>query len=172
MMALRGEENIVMTEIENKVVVHFRDGRVLKGYTYDFNPNKEVFHVTKTQNGTEVVEISTSQMKALFFVKSFEGNRRHPGPDEFSMEGYKNSPGIKVKVTFLDEEVMYGSTHGYAPNRKGFFISPANKDLNNKRVFVVKESTAAVETWRWGRPTKNTKSAPLMFTDSPSLSAH
>ena len=159
-----------MQKIENKVVVHFRDGRIVKGYTYDFNPNKETFHVAKTQNGNAVTEISTSQMKALFFVKSFEGNRDHPGSDDFSMESFRNSPGIKVKVTFLDNEVMYGSTHGYAPNRKGFFVSPANKEINNDRVFVVKESTSAVETWRWSmsqNPAPESRSVPSTVASTP-----
>ena len=137
-----------MTRIENRVVVRFRDGGILKGYTYDFNPNKETFHVTKTQNGGEAVEVSAFVLKAIFFVKTFEGQREHPGPDDFSMESFSKVPGLKVKVTFSDGEVMYGSTHGYAPNRKGFFIFPASKDTNNERVFVIKESTTAVETWR------------------------
>ena len=137
-----------MQKIENKVVVHLRDGRIIKGYTYDFNPNKEVFHVSKAQNGNEVTEVSTSLLKAAFFVKTFEGNKAHPNFDDFSMESFKNIPGLKLKVTFLDGEMMYGSTHGYSPHRKGFFIFPANKELNNERVFIVKKSTVAVETWR------------------------
>ena len=66
-------------------------------------------------------------------------------------------PQITVRINDIHSKVnsgstlsrlMYGSTHGYAPNRKGFFILPANKEINNQRVFVIKESTAAVETWR------------------------
>jgi hypothetical protein len=43
---------------------------------------------------------------------------------------------------------MYGSTHGYAPERKGFFIFPADKESNNERAFVIVASTDKVETWR------------------------
>jgi hypothetical protein len=146
-----GGGEVIVPRIENKVVVHFRDGRILKGYTYDFHPDKTVFHLIDAQNRKEVTEVSTSHTKAVFFVKTFEGNRDHPGPDAFCMESFKNSPGLKVKVTFYDEEVMYGSTHGYAPNRKGFFISPANREINNDRVFVIRDSTLAVETWKWER---------------------
>jgi len=137
-----------MPRIENKLVIRFRDGRIVKGYTYDFNPDKETFHVTETQNGKEVTEVSTSLMKAVFFVKNFEGSKNHRGPEDYSKESFEKVPGLKVKVTFFDGEVMYGSTHGYAPNRKGFFILPANKEINNQRVFAIKESTVAVETWR------------------------
>jgi hypothetical protein len=143
-----GEGGGAVAQIENKVVIHFRDGRIVKGYTHDFNPNKDTFHVSKAENGKEVLEVSTSLMKAAFFVKSFEGNKDHPSFDEFSMESFKNTPGMKVKVTFFDNEVIYGSTHGYSPNRKGFFIFPANKELNNQRVFVIKDATISVESWR------------------------
>lgn len=137
-----------MPKVENRVVVRFRDGRMVKGYTYDFNPNKDTFHVTDAHNEKEVTEVSTPLMKAVFFVKTFEGDKDHPDPEDFSQESLKNIPGLKVKVTFFDGEVMYGSSHGYSPQRKGFFVFPADKTINNDRVFVIKDSTVAVETWR------------------------
>jgi len=139
---------LIMPKIENKVVVHFRDGRIVKGFTHDFNPNKETFHVTDVHNENEVTEVSTVLMKAVFFVKTFEGDKNHPHPEDFSLESLKSVPGLKLKVTFFDREVMYGTTHGYSPQRKGFFIFPADKTINNDRVFVIKDSTTAVETWR------------------------
>jgi hypothetical protein len=51
-------------------------------------------------------------------------------------------------VAFLDGEVVYGMTNGYSPNRKGFFVFPADKKTNNERIFVIKESTTSVKTWR------------------------
>jgi len=143
-----GEEEVIMPNIENKVVVRFRDGKMIKGYTYDFNPHKGTFHVTETQYAKEVIEVSNSLLKAVFFVKTFEGNRDHRGPDDFSLDSLKNIPGLKVKVTFSDGEVMYGSTNGYQSERKGFFIFPTDKESNNERVFIVRESTVGVETWR------------------------
>ncbi len=137
-----------MPRIENKVVVHFRDGRIVKGFTHDFNPNKETFHVTDVHNENEVAEVSTVLMKAVFFVKTFEGDKNHPDPEDFSLESLHSAHGLKMKVTFFDGEVMYGTTHGYSPQRKGFFIFPADKTINNDRVFVIKDSTTAVETWR------------------------
>jgi hypothetical protein len=137
-----------MVKIENKVVVRFRDGKMVKGYTYDFNPHKEVFHVTEAQYSKDVIEVSNSLLKAVFFVKTFEGNKDHRGPDDFSLESLKSAPGLKVKVTFSDGEVMYGSTNGYQPERKGFFIFPADEESNNERVFIIRQSTVAVETLR------------------------
>jgi hypothetical protein len=143
-----GEEKTIMSKIENKVVVRFRDGNMLKGYTYDFFPHKNVFHLTETRYSKDVTEVSKSLLKAVFFVKTFEGNKNHRGPEDFSLESLKNIHGLKIKVTFFDGEIMYGTTNGYAPNRKGFFVFPADKETNNERVFVIMESTSAVETWR------------------------
>ncbi len=137
-----------MPQMENKVVARFRDGTVAKGQTFDFNPNKEVFHITRAQEGKEVLEVRTSRLKAVFFVKTFAGDKNHPSSEDFSEESLKSTPGLKVKVTFFDGEVMYGSTNGYTPHRKGFFIFPAHREINNERVFVIKESTTTVETWR------------------------
>jgi hypothetical protein len=143
-----GEGNVIMPKIENKVVVRFRDGNMVKGYTYDFFPHKTVFHVTESRYAKEVVEVSNSLLKAIFFVKTFEGNKDHRGPKDFSLESLENSHGLKIKVVFFDGEVMYGTTNGYAPERKGFFILPADNQSNNERVFDIKESTVTVETWR------------------------
>jgi len=137
-----------MAKIENKVVARFRDGRMVKGYTYDFNAYKETFHVSVTQYSKEVIEVSHFPLKAVFFVKTFEGNKDYRSPEDFSLASLKNIPGLKVKVTFFDGEVMYGSTNGYAPERKGFFIFPVDKGSNNERVFAIRNSTVTVETWR------------------------
>jgi hypothetical protein len=138
-----------MPTIETKVVVHFRDGKIVKGYCYDFTPNKDIFHVSPVKDETQTVEVSTSVVKAVFFVKTFEGNKGHENHEEFSMQNFKfDEVSLKVRVDFLDGEVMYGMTHGYAPNRKGFFVFPADKETNNQRVFVVRETTASVKTWR------------------------
>ncbi len=137
-----------MPRIENKVVVHFRDGRIVKGYTHNFSPNKETFHVADVENKHQVTEVSMPLMKAVFFVKTFEGDKNHPNPEDFSLESLKNVPGLKIKVTFFDGEVMYGTTHGYSPQRKSFFMFPADKTINNERIFVLKDSTVGVDTWR------------------------
>jgi len=45
--------------------------------------------------------------------------------------------GRKVKVTFIDGEVLVGSTLGYDPKRQGFFIFPANPKSNDIRIYLV-----------------------------------
>lgn len=59
------------------------------------------------------------------------------------------APGLmKVKVTFFDREILVGTTHGYTPERDGFYIVPLEKDSNNLRIFVISSAVKKVETWR------------------------
>ena len=40
-------------------------------------------------------------------------------------------------MTFLDDEVLLGSTLGYRADGSGFFVTPADGEGNNLRVFVL-----------------------------------
>ena len=134
---------------QHKVVIHFRDGKILKGHTSDFMPTKDLFHVTKMEDHKEIIEVSTCLLKAVFFVKTFMGDKNHPTHEIFSMENFTfDDDSPKVSVHFLDGEVMYGMTNGYDPKRKGFFLFPADKKTNNERIFIIKESTTSVTMWR------------------------
>lgn len=133
-------------KIENKIVVRYRDGKIKKGHTYDFFPNRPVFHLTAMEGEQEIIEINLSELKALFFVKSFEGSKDHPRFDDQAIsERLKTMPGLKLEVTFFDGEKMYGTSQGYDPTRKGFFLFLADQDVNDERVFVIKESTISVK---------------------------
>jgi len=58
-------------KVQNLVVARFRDGKMIRGATHDFGPQKRVFHVNtqekhgKTVRG-KVFEIFLSELKALF----------------------------------------------------------------------------------------------------------
>jgi hypothetical protein len=49
-----------------------------------------------------------------------------------------------VEVTFIDGEVLVGSTLGYDPKQQGFFIFPADPKSNNIRVYVVSSAAEKV----------------------------
>ena len=123
----------------NKVVVNFKDKTMKKGTTSDFLPNKAQFHLEEI-NG-KIVEVSIEDMKALFFVKDFDGNRNHQDNYEDNVAG----GGRKVKVKFSDSEIIIGFTIGYSPDRQGFFLTPADLQGNNERIFVVKSATEKIE---------------------------
>lgn len=130
--------------IQNKIVVRFKDGRIIKGQTSDFQPTRPWFHVAPMDEAnTPPIEVRTADVKAIFFVKDFAGNNVRKDVQTFSAD--KPSVGRKIKVEFNDGEILLGTTQGYDPNREGFFIIPADKDANNERCFVVASATRHVE---------------------------
>jgi hypothetical protein len=65
------------------------------------------------------------------------------------MEEKLETPGLmKVGITFSDGEILVGTTHGYTPDREGFFVIPLERDSNNLRIFVVSSAVKKVETWK------------------------
>jgi hypothetical protein len=135
--------NVVLSADKmNRAVVAFADGRRLKGCLLNFSPLKESFKFTPNETAQQKAptDIRLSDLKAIFFVKDFRGN-----PD------YKETPadatpkyGRKIVVTFLDGEELSGSTEAYNPQRVGFFMSPADPNSNNMRVFVISRSVQQV----------------------------
>ena len=119
-----------------KVVVRFVDGKLIKGFTHDFFPNKERFHLIPANNPSgEAIEVSMKDLKAIFIVRDFIGHSLYKERKKYIEE--EKPSGKKVEVTFLDGEVLVGATLGYDPKRQGFFIFPADPKSNNIRVYVV-----------------------------------
>ena len=130
--------------IQNHVVVRYQDGRVLKGFTNDFLPAKERFHLQPVDAppGTRPTELTTAGLKAIFFVKDFTGNPDHQDSKEF--DSSKPIIGRKIRVVFSDGELLVGTTQGYQPGRPGFFVVPADPASNIERCFVVTAATREV----------------------------
>jgi len=128
----------------NQVVARFADGRILKGMTADFFPNKSVFHVSVAgaPPGTEPVEIETQELKALFFVRDLVGDPQYVERKEF--DSTRPPAGRRIRVLFKDGEELIGTTTGYQPGRPGFFLVPADDGSNNERCFVVTAATEEV----------------------------
>jgi hypothetical protein len=126
-----------------KVVLRYADGKVIKGVTQDFFPNKDRFHLYPVDRPQgEPMEILVKDLKAVFFVRDFIGNSQYNERKEY-VEGEKPS-GRKVEVTFKDGEVQVGSTLGYDPKRPAFFVFPADPKSNNIRIFAVSSAVKQV----------------------------
>ena len=123
----------------NKVVVRFKDDTIMKGNTSDFFPNKALFHLSYREG--KIKEIDVEELKAVFFVKDFKGNKDHNKKYDDTVQG----AGRKIKVDFSDGESIMGYVLGYSPDRQGFFMTPADLAGNNERIFVVKSATKSVE---------------------------
>jgi len=133
-----------------KVIVKFKDGKILRGWTANISPNKEVFHLYRTEEFREkgekdIVEIKLSFLKVVFFVKSHKGNKNYEKVRTFEGQPKITPSQRKIIVTCSDDEKIYGTTLGYNPNKKGFFIYPIDPEDNNERIFIIQESVKSVK---------------------------
>jgi hypothetical protein len=120
----------------NRLVVHYLDGRLLKGYGRDVQPTRGSLELCHDPDGPDEsrVTIPFAHLKAVFFVHDFAGNPEHcpaPHADDVSARGRR------ITVTFVDGEVLRGATLGYNQNAPGFFVSPLDITSNNVRIFVL-----------------------------------
>lgn len=127
-----------------RVVVHYADGKVVKGTTQDFYPNKPTFHLFPGagEPSAGAIQLRMKDLKAVVFVRDLAGADFFTEPHTAS-EG-KHAAGQKVEVTFVDGHVLIGTTLGYDPRRPGFFITPLDPHGNTLRVFVVSEAVTRV----------------------------
>ncbi len=128
----------------NKLVARYADGRLLKGTTLDFSADKDIFHITPPppDPGWDRTEVSLSELKALFYVKDFDGD-----PGRVKNSSFDASPPAwehRVEVTFKDGEVLRGTTPRYHSAHGGFFLVPADGASNNVYCYVVEAATSEV----------------------------
>jgi len=125
--------------MDNKVVVHLRDGRLVKGTTANFSPTREMFHVTRVTG--ETVEVFLDHVKAVFFVKRLEGNRAYR--ERKNLDGTRGV-GRKARCECSDGEILTGFVSTYYPTRAGMFLTPGDPKSNNERIFVVKATANSI----------------------------
>ncbi len=135
--------------------MNMQDGSVLKGYLethaptdleslladpYRSFPNK--LNLQPANGSGKELTIDVTKAKAVFFVKSFDGNKtRHP------VRFYANGPaihGIWAEIRFKDGEVVEGiiqnSIHHLLED--GFLLSPSDPESNNEVIYVMKDAIA------------------------------
>ena len=131
---------------EDKVVAHFRDGRVVKGHTRDFSPARDSFTLQPYVATAGPVPVFLDELKAVFHVRTFDGNAGHArqkgyvgsvGEPRFSR--VMNS-GRKVTLEFQDGERLWGYAEEDEAEPQGFFFFPTDPGDNNLRIYVVRSS--------------------------------
>jgi hypothetical protein len=132
-----------MAANHRKVVARYVDGRLVKGYTFDFGPSQPRFHVfaQPSASGTST-QVLVRDLKALFFVRDLVGNPARYDGQEFPSGDA--AAGRHVEVRFRDGEVMIGTADSPTTDALGFFLVPADSESNNLRVYVVAAATRAV----------------------------
>jgi hypothetical protein len=103
----------------------------MKGKTSNFSLYHNFFTLNLL-NG-EVITVNIEKMKAAFIVKSFDGNNNHT----YTYKDKLPFGGTKVKIEFIDGEVMIGYNPYDVYGHHGFFLHPADMMGNNKCVFAV-----------------------------------
>jgi len=138
----------------SKVIARLRDGNLVRGFldrpggedpttflervagTY---PAEVTIRVAESD---ETLTIPLDSLKALFFVRSFEGHKEHREVKFFD----KNPPikGLWVRVQFFDKESLEGIIQNgieFLVN-PGFLLKPPDPAGNNTSLYVVKSSLA------------------------------
>ncbi len=125
--------------LQNKIVIHFKDGSIMKGNTSDFFQNKQSFHIALLDGKIE--EVDVERLKAVFFVKDLKGNNSYL----YKYDGVVAGGGKRIAVDFPDGETITGYVLGYSPQRQGFMMTPADSKGNNERIFIVNSATRSVD---------------------------
>lgn len=133
-----------MTE-KIKVVAHYLDGRLLKGTTRDFTALRPVFHL-QPMGGGEAASVRCDQLKAIFFVRDYDGFPGRRDIRGFLEAPSENAHGRKIAVRFKDGELFCGYSLAYSSDRVGFFVFPSDEAGNNLRVYVLTGGTKEVKT--------------------------
>jgi hypothetical protein len=138
-----------MSEENHKVILRFVDGKMLKGFIKDLKISADYLYIEDESNHQHKVRLK--ELKAIFFVRKFEGMRGHQEKKAFT----EARPGSKrVFVKFKDGESIIGSMEGEIPWEKGFFLEsmkektftivPVDGDSNNTKILVVTTSVKDV----------------------------
>jgi hypothetical protein len=138
-----------------KIVARYKDGSIQKGYTSNFNPDKDFFHLSLIDEATElptgeVVEVNVSILKAVFFVKSFKGDKEYIKVRTFDKSPAGPPSQRRIILIFKDGENFYGSTLSYSPRRSGFFVFPIDNQDNSESVFVPQGALEKVHIKKFG----------------------
>lgn len=133
---------------KQKVIIRFLDGKIIRGYIDKFSQQNS--HISIVDEKSNKQSIQFNQLKAVFYVKSFEGNKHYAEKKTFRET---NQKGKKVLVRFKDGESLTGHLEGDVPWERGFFLEskkggffliPSDYKSNNSKVFVVSEAVTNV----------------------------
>lgn len=136
----------------SKLVAHFKNGQVFKGFSRDFSPQAESFHlVLREGKVASSREIRMTELKALFHVKTWGRKDRHRDAKPGFPETPRPRPAasrrsvVKTVLEFYDGEKIFGYSLDYDPARPGFYLLPADRRDNNRKIYVVNSSLVNIQ---------------------------
>jgi hypothetical protein len=124
-----------------KLILRKKDGSMLKcSSRIPFSAAFQQLSVIDEDG--KVLKIPLAELKAIFFVKDFEGNPNYKAGREFG-EGSPRAGKI-YSVSFHDGEIIKGRVLNLAETKTGFFLYPADPLDNNEKVFIVRSDDISV----------------------------
>jgi hypothetical protein len=125
---------------KRKVILRKLNGEVLKGYIEGTPDLLTADQLTIESLTEQKIQISKRDVKALFFVRKFSGDKEYSEVKFF--ESQPKIDGLWVRLHFLDSE----SIEGIVANtikflvEDGFYLKPPDPNSNNRLMFVVKSA--------------------------------
>jgi tetratricopeptide (TPR) repeat protein len=119
-----------------RLVVRMLEGDTLYGVCFALNVKSDSFHLDlvdkKGQPLGKTRRVAFKELKAVYYVKSFDGNYDHS-----IMHREPHSQGASVVVEFSDGEVLRGFTYNsYHKEQERFCVIPEDERSNNISVLV------------------------------------
>lgn len=132
----------------DRVVIRYLDGKIQKGLVRSFSVEADELLLEESVTGNEL-RVPLGELKAVFFVRSLEGDPAHRERKLFGARKDAENLGKKIYIKFKDGENIYGFYRGDLPwkqgyfvteqhsTARGFFVAPTDSESNNIRIFVV-----------------------------------
>lgn len=137
--------------LKKKVVVKYKDGKIIKGWVEDFRSDREFFTLYPLieYSKEEMLEIKFLSLKAVFFIKDFPGNKDYKKVRTFNIDTKVTPSQRKLIVRFKDEENLYCTSHSHGRYKIGFFVYPIDPKDNNERIFVIHSAVKSVRLMKF-----------------------
>jgi hypothetical protein len=119
-----------------------KNGEIAKGYSSDFSPDEESFHLISITDPLYKEEIAFDNLKAVFFVKDFKGDFLHMDTFDFSKAPVN---GKHIIISFFDGEIIFATAKNLHDHKTGFFVYPVDPETNTERAFVINSFINSVE---------------------------
>lgn len=119
---------------DERVVVRFLDGRILKGYGDNFLPGEVELLVREVENDA-IHRVALGEVKMICFVRAFVTDSQSTHRPTAPLI-YQAVPGRRVAVEFLDGEHLEGVATLQTMPTHGFFVTPLNPNSNNIQIYV------------------------------------
>src|SRR5438445_870286 len=140
-MCLVAREEVSENFMEKrKVIARKVDGQILKGYVETIPDLANADAITLQSLTEEVIIIPKTEMKALFFVRKFSGNKEYSEVKFFDSQ--PKIDGLWVRLTFYDKELIEGIVANSIQflMEDGFYLKPPDPNSNNRLMYVVKRA--------------------------------